>query len=356
MPWTVGRIAEITSGILHGDPDRVIDAIAPLEEATPRHLSFVQGPEYYGRGRNTRAGALLCEAGFSGFNGPRIVVDDPKIAVAALLEDIARERYARAPGVDSAAVVHKGAVLGGQVTVAPGAVIEECARIGDGAVVHAGATVSRQAVIGPDTVVHAGAHVGEGVRIGSRCVIGPGSCLGQAGFGVSRRPDGTLASIPQVGGVEIGDDVEIGALCTVDRGTLGDTVIGDGTRMDNHCHIAHNTRIGKHCLLVAYARIAGSTVLEDHVTVAEDVGITDNVCIGRGARIGGGSKVYKSVKPGQEVWGAPARELGLEKRIQACLRRLPEYRDKIRELWRAARPDLSGEGDPDRRQDPGEGT
>jgi UDP-3-O-[3-hydroxymyristoyl] glucosamine N-acyltransferase len=230
--------------------------------------------------------------------------------------------------------VHASARLGRGVFVGARAVVEDGAEIGDGARVYAGAVVGRRARIGAGTVVHAGAVVGEGVTVGARCAVGPGACLGQAGFGVVRTPGGALQPIPQVGELVVEDDVSIGALCTLDRGTLGPTVVGAGTRMDAHCHVAHNVRIGRDCLLVAYARVAGSTVLEDGVTVAEDVGITDNVRIGRGARIGGGSRVYHDVPAGAEVWGAPARPLAQEKRIQAVLSRLPDLRDKVRSLWR----------------------
>jgi UDP-3-O-[3-hydroxymyristoyl] glucosamine N-acyltransferase len=272
-----------------------------------------------------------------GFEGVQIVVPNPQLALASILEQEEADRYARKAGIHAGASVHGSAWIGEDAFIGSGAVVEENAEIGPGARVHANATVARSAVLGERTVVHAGAVVGEGVRVGKRCVIGPNTCLGASGFGVVRGPGGALHALPQIGGVEVGDDVEIGALCTVDRGTLEATTIGSGTKMDNHCHIAHNVRIGRDCLLVAYARIAGSTVLEDGVTVAEDVGITDNVVIGAGARIGGGARVYKNVSPGAEVWGAPAKPLAEERRLQALLRRLPALREKVRALWRGDR-------------------
>jgi len=339
MELTMKRVLEITGGKLLQQNEFAITGVSPLEDACESDLSFVQGPAFYGKARATRAGALLCPEPLPWFPGVQIVVKDPKLAMGAVLAVLEKERFSRAPGVSPAAMVHAGADLGKGVFVGAGAVVEEGARIGEGAVVHALACVLRGARVGEDTVVHAGAVIGEGVAVGSRCSIGPNSALGSAGFSVARVKDGRLESLAQVGGVVVEDEVEIGALCTVDRGTMRDTVIGRGTKMDNHCHVAHNARIGRHCLLVAYARIAGSTVFEDHVTVAEDVGVTDNVTIGAWARIGGGSRVYKDVAPREEVWGAPARPLAEERRIQASLRRLPDLRHKIKTLWRRVKPE-----------------
>jgi UDP-3-O-[3-hydroxymyristoyl] glucosamine N-acyltransferase len=334
MRMTLGRIRDIVGGELRGDERAEVSGVASLEGAGPGDLSFLAGPRWIPAARATRASALLCAEPLPWFPGAQIVVRDPKLAMGAVLAEVEKEAFARPAGVDPSAAVHPSARLGRDVFVGARAVVEEGAEIGDGAKIHAGAVVGRRARVGAGTTVHAGAVVGEGVAVGVRCVVGPGACLGQGGFGVVRLPDGTLRSIPQVGSVVVEDGVEIGALCTVDRGTLGPTVVGAGTRMDAHCHVAHNVRIGRHCLLVAYARIAGSTVLEDGVTVAEDVGITDNVAIGKGARIGGGSRVYADVPAGAEVWGAPARPLALEKRIQAILPRLPDLREKVRVLWK----------------------
>jgi UDP-3-O-[3-hydroxymyristoyl] glucosamine N-acyltransferase len=331
---TLARIAEITGGSLKGKGEEVITGIAPLERAGPSDLSFVQGPSLYGKARQTKARALLCPEPLPWFHGAQIVVPDAKIAMASVLAEVERQVFGREAQVCEGARVDRRARLAGDVFLGEGVVVEETAEIAKGARIHANAVVGRGARIGAGSVVHAGAVIGEGTRIGSGVVVGPNTTLGSAGFGVVRRPDGALQSVPQVGSVVVEDDVEIGALCTVDRGTMGPTVIGQGTKMDNHCHIAHNVRIGRDCLLVAYARIAGSTVLEDGVTLAEDVGITDNVTIGRGARVGGGSRVYKDVGPGEEVWGAPAKPLAEERRVQALLRRLPRLREKVRELWR----------------------
>ncbi len=334
MRWTLQKIAGITGGRIEKDDGREIEGVASLAEAGAGDLSFVQDASRYEEAKRSEAEALLCSEPLPWFDGPQIVVPDPKLAMASVLEAIEKETFRRAPGVSEGASVHPSARIGAEAFVAPGAVVEEEAEVGEGAEIHAAAVVERRSRIGPGTRLLSGAKVAEGVRVGARCVVGEGSCLGSAGFGVQPLPDGSLRSIPQVGTVIVEDEVEIGALCTVDRGTLGPTVIGEGTKMDNHCHVAHNVHIGKRCLLVAFARIAGSTVLEDGVTLAEDVGVTDNVKIGRGARVGGGSRVFKSVPAGAEVWGAPAKPLAEERRLQAMLRRLPDLREKVRALWR----------------------
>ncbi|MHC4778688.1 MAG: UDP-3-O-(3-hydroxymyristoyl)glucosamine N-acyltransferase [Planctomycetota bacterium] len=334
MKLTLRGIMEITGGILHGEGDPEIGGFKSLDGAGPGDISFVRGPAFHDRARKSRAGAILCAEPVKGFGGPQVVVPDPQRAMAALMKRTEKELFDRGEGLGKGASVHPEATVGKEVFIGDGAVVEARVEIGDRVVVHGNVTVGRDAVVGEGTILHAGAVVGERVRIGKRCVVGPNSCLGQKGFSVLRTSLGILESLPQVGCVEVGDDVEIGALCTVDRGTMEDTTIGSGTRMDNHCHVAHNVRIGRNCLLVAYARIAGSTVLKEGVTVAEDVGITDNVTIGEGARIGGGSRVYKSVPDGAEVWGAPAKPLAQERRLQAFLKRVPAFREKVRALWR----------------------
>lgn len=342
MDLNLDMIVKLTGGVLKGRPPGEITGVAPLGSAGPADLSFVQGRANFESARASRAGAVLCAEDLPWFAGARVIVKDPRTALAAVLDQFEKDLFHREAGAAGGAIVDPGARIGAEVFIGHGAVIEEGAELGDGCRIHANAVVSRGSTVGAGTVIHSGAVVGQGVRIGSRCVIGPNCAIGFGGFGVSRGEDGALRSIPQVGTVIVDDDVEIGAMCTVDRGTLGATAIGSGTRMDTHCHVAHNARIGRNCLLVAYARIAGSTVLEDGVTVAEDVGITDNVTVGAGARIGGGSKVYRSVSAGEEVWGSPARPLALERKVQAALNRLPELREKVRVLWRTFTGNANG--------------
>ena len=208
---------------------------------------------------------------------------------------------------------------------------------------HPHVVVGPGAVLGEGCVLHPHVTVREGVRLGARVRIDCGSAIGTDGFTVVVRPDG-LHQLPQIGTVEIGDDVDIGACVTIDRATLEATRIGRGVKIDNHSHIAHNVVVGDHTLLVAYAKIAGSTVLGRHVVVAEDVGITDNVTIGDGCRIGGGSRVFTSLPPGTEVWGHPARPLAEERKIQAIIARLPELREQVRGLVRAGKPKATAKG------------
>jgi UDP-3-O-[3-hydroxymyristoyl] glucosamine N-acyltransferase len=187
--------------------------------------------------------------------------------------------------------------------------------------------------IGPECELWPQVTVRDDVTLGARVRIDCGSSIATEGFTVVVREE-ALYRLPQVGTVVIGDDVDVGAHVTIDRATFDATRIGNGVKMDNHVHIAHNVVVGDHTLLVAYAKIAGSTTIGEHVVVAEDVGITDNVTIGDGCRIGGGSRVFRSLPPGTEWWGHPARPLAQARRIAAALARLPQLRAEVRDLRR----------------------
>jgi UDP-3-O-[3-hydroxymyristoyl] glucosamine N-acyltransferase len=219
------------------------------------------------------------------------------------------------------------------VALGPHVAIGRHARIGARTVLCAGVVVGEGTVLGEDGVVHPNVTIRERVTIGNRALIHSGTTIGGDGFGFRKIGDENV-KVPQVGTVRIGDDVEIGCNCTIDRAALDATVIGNGVKMDNHCHIAHNCRIGDHCILVAYARMGGGTVLGKNVLLAEDVGITDHVILGDGCIVAGSAKVSKDVPAGAVVWGNPAQEIRREKRERGALRRLPDMMEELRTLKR----------------------
>ncbi len=336
MRRTAAEIADLVGGRVVGDPGAAVTGMRGLESASAGDLAFVRDEAAVPRARASRAGVLLVPRALDTTARAQVVVADPVLALGKMLEAESAVRPRPPAGVHPTAAVAPGARLGISVSVGPHCVVGDGAALGDRTVLHAHVVVEAGSSLGADCEVQSHVTIREGVRIGSRVRVDCGTSIGTDGFTVVVRPDG-LRQLPQVGTVEIGDDVDIGAHVTVDRATLDATRIGNGVKIDNHSHIAHNVVIGDHTLLVAYAKIAGTTEIGKHVVVAEDVGITDNVTIGDRCRIGGGSRVFRSLPPGSEVWGSPARPLAEEKRVQAILARLPEVWEEIRALRKEMR-------------------
>lgn len=330
QPTTIGEIATRLSGRCVGDPATPITGIRGIDDAAVTDLVFVRDAAAFARARASNAGGFLVPSVIEGLDRPQVVLDDPVLAMGKLLQAIARGRVP-APGVHESAVVDAAATIDPTASVGPFCVVGAGSRVGAGTVLTAHVVVGRDVRLGARCTLQPQVTVRDGTTLGDGVSVDCGSSLGTDGFTVVVRPEG-LYQLPQIGNVVIGDDVWIGAHVTIDRATFESTRIGNGVKIDNHAHIAHNVVVGDHTLLVAYAKIAGSTIIGKHVVVAEDVGITDNVTIGDRCRIGGGSRVFKSLPPGAEVWGHPARPLDEAKKIAAIVGRLPALRDEVRAL------------------------
>ena len=329
MRVTLAEIAELTGGELAGDGDLVITGVASLEDAGPGDITFAKA-EFVNKLAQCRASAVLTPRGAE-TEIPHVAVHDPYVAFVRVLAVVGRELAALPEGVHPSAVVGEGADLAAGVALGPCATVGAHTRIGLRSVVCANASVGPNCTIGEACVIHANVAVREGVTIGDRTILHSNTTIGGDGFGYLQA-DGHHVKIPQVGGVVIGDDVEIGCNCTVDRGTMGDTTIGNGVKIDNHSHIAHNCRIGDGCLLVAYARMGGSVVLGRNVVLAEDVGITDHVELGDGCIATGTARVSKSWPAGSVIGGSPAIKFDRAQRIAALQRRLPQICEQLREI------------------------
>jgi UDP-3-O-[3-hydroxymyristoyl] glucosamine N-acyltransferase len=312
---TAGEIATLTRAKLHdGDPaDRRIRNIAPLDTAGPSDLSFLDNSKYLGDAATTRAGACLVGPRFAAALPPGIAVLEtayPYPAFVAvtrkLFPDMLRPSSlfgteGRAPG----AQVHPTARLEAGVTIDPLAVIGPRAEIGSGTLIGPGAVIGPDVRVGRDCAIGANASV-LCALIGDRVIVHPGARIGQDGFGYLPNAKG-YQKIPQTRRVIIQDDVEIGANSTIDRGASRDTVIGEGTKIDNLVQIGHNTRIGRHCVIVSQTGISGSVIVEDFVTMAGQVGIGDHLKIGAFAVLGAKSGVMSNI-PAKARWaGFPAR-------------------------------------------------
>ncbi len=319
---------------MEGDADTEVTGVAPVEEAGSTDLTFVVDQRYARALAGSGAGAALAppELEVDAGDTALVRVRNPRAAFGRLIR---RFHPGREPpeGVHPTAVVGTNVELGPGVSIGPHVVIREDARIG------ADTRIGANSVVGP------GARIGEGCEIGAGCsILGPvemgdrvrvltGARLGTEGFGYAEEVEGAV-HFPQIGGVEIQDEVEIGANATVDRGALGDTVIGARTKIDNLVHVGHNVRIGEDCMIVAQVGIAGSVEVGDRVQMAGQAGIAGHLTIGDGARIAAQAGVIGDVPENATYSGYPARPHGEAMRASAALFRLPDLRRRVRELER----------------------
>ena len=305
---TAAAVAQAVGGRLIGDPTVQVSSVAPLDRATAQDVSFFASGKYSAVFSRSAAGIVLVAPDLAETDGPapaRIVVAKPHEALLALLPALYAPA-AREPGVHATARIGRGAEIGGDVTIGAYVVIGDGARIGDRTWLEPQVTVGAGVEVGQDCRLHPGVVLYPGARLGNRVQLHAGARIGSDGFGYVFR-NGVHEKIPHVGRCIIGDDVEIGANTTIDRGSIDDTVIGAGTKIDNLVHVGHNVRIGRLCLLMAQVGIAGSTRIGDGVIFAGQAGIGGHINIGDGARIAGQAGVFGDVPAGESWSGYPAR-------------------------------------------------
>jgi UDP-3-O-[3-hydroxymyristoyl] glucosamine N-acyltransferase len=306
-PLSLQEIVSLTEAKLDRplDASLVIHDVAPLEEAGPQHITCCHNPKYLNAARKTQGGFCFIKpehASHLPVHTVPLVTRSPYRAFAL----VAQAFY---PQVDrdyeaGEVFIHPTAALGKKCIIEPGAIIHRDAVLGDSVCVGSHSVIGKGVVIGPGTRIECGASLSH-CLVGSECLIGPGVRIGQAGFGFFMDEKGHV-SVPQLGRVVVGDRVEIGANTTIDRGSLRDTQIGTGCRLDNLVQIAHNVILGKGCVVVSQAGIAGSSVLGDYVIVAGQVGIAGHVTIGSGVRVAAQSGVMRDIAPGETVAGTPS--------------------------------------------------
>jgi len=350
MRITLAELAARLGAELVGDVDRVVEAVRPLAEAGPEHLSFLHNPRYVGQARESRAGAILVSDPSLLPGRDLLVTPHPYLALARALE-LMHPPERPDPGVHPSAVVAEDVDLGEGVSVGPHSTIGEGTRVGARTVIGAGCALGRRVEVGADALLHPHVVVEDGCRVGSRCILHAGVVIGADGFGFAT-VDGVHFKVPQVGIVVVEDDVELGANVCVDRAALGVTRIGRGTKVDNLVQIGHNVEIGEGALLVAQVGISGSTRLGHHVTMAGQTGVAGHLTIGDRAVIGAKSAVYKSVPAGASFTGIPARPHREWLRDSANLRRLESLRQRVEILERRL---AAGRADGERGTSGGEG-
>ena len=306
MPAAVSlrEIVAFVSGRYEG-PDAMIAGVAPLSEATGQHISFLSNPKYAAQLETTKAAAVLVANDLPGDSERFIRVANPYYAMATTVARFFAHRP-QPQGISPQASVAASAKLGQNVAVGAFTSIGDDVTIGDGAVIYPNVTIEANAVIGDGTIVYPNVSIYYACRIGSRCIIHSGVVIGADGYGFATDDSGRHHKIPQVGIVRIEDDVEIGAGTTIDRAALGETVIGEGTKIDNLVQIGHNVRVGRRCLLVSQVGIAGSTELGDDVQVGGQSGFAGHLKIGSRVRVYSKSAVFEDVPDGVWVRGIPA--------------------------------------------------
>jgi UDP-3-O-[3-hydroxymyristoyl] glucosamine N-acyltransferase len=331
---TAAEIAALVDGRVDGDGDVGIDGIAGLPEAESSDLSFLANPRYAALVAASKAGAVLVDNDWQGGHACTLIrvahVDAAFGQIAALLGP---PPVPDVPGVHPTAVVADDAVLGETVTVGPYCVVESGAWIGARSVLVAHCYIGHEARIGADARLYPFVTVRERVRLGERVIVHGGAVLGSDGFGYAS-VRGEWLKIPQVGTVEIGDDVEIGANVTVDRARFGKTVIARGSKIDNLVQIAHNVRVGECTAMAAQVGISGSTRIGRHVQLGGQAGLAGHLTVGDEAIVGAQAGVTKDVPPATFVSGYPAMDHRRATRLQAHVARLPELRKKLAELER----------------------
>lgn len=330
---TADVIATTVGGKLIGDPSTRVRGVAPLDRAGADELSFLASPKYSRLLADSNAGIILVTPELSaapGGAGARIVVARPHDALLALLPRFYRPPV-REPGVHRTAEIGRGAKLGADVSIGPYAIVGEGVVVGDRVTLGGHVVVGSGVRIGNDTHIYPSVTIYSGATIGQRVIVHAGVRLGSDGFGYVFR-DGRHEKIPHVGRCIIEDDVEIGANTTVDRGSIDDTVIGAGTKIDNLVHIGHNCRIGRLCLIMAQVGMAGSTRVEDGCILAGQVGTSGHHTIGRGATVAAQAGVFGDVPNGETWSGYPARPHKESLRAQAALFRLAPLMRKLEKL------------------------
>jgi UDP-3-O-[3-hydroxymyristoyl] glucosamine N-acyltransferase len=329
-------IAQAVDGHFEGGSDPELTGAAPLDHAAPTDLTLLASPRYAADAATTAAGAILVTEDLSGHvrDGlPRITVKDVHAALAVVLPLLYPAAPAQ-PGVHPTAMLEPGVSLGAGATIGAYAVVGAGTRIGERAVIGAHVAIGRLCRIDAEAYLHPHVTLYDGVTVGARSILHSGVRAGVDGFGYSHR-DGRHIKVQQVGRCTIGADVEIGANTCIDRGSIGSTMIGDGCKIDNLVHIAHNVQLGAHCIVVAQVGIAGSARAGRYVTFGGQAGINGHIVIGDGATIAGQAGVFGDVEPGETVSGYPARPHREALRAQAALFRLPDVVRRLRVLERA---------------------
>lgn len=332
MKKSLREIAQILNGTISGDENIIIENIRPIEDAGSKDLTFLANKKYLKQLEETKAAAILVSPQTRAEGKNLVRVADPYVAFARMLTLFYPQEHAYS-SVSSDAYIEESAVVSPSATVFPRAYIGKGAKIDAGAVIYPGVVIGRNVSIGENSILYANVTVYDGCIIGKRVILHAGVVIGSDGFGFAEPGRGN-SKVPQIGFVQIDDDVEIGANSTVDRGTLGKTWIGRNVKIDNLVQIAHNVIIGENTVITAQVGISGSTKLGKSVIIGGQTGIVGHITIGDNVMIAAGSGIHKEIAPGQIIAGRPQLPYRQWLKVEACRTKLPEMKAALEDLKR----------------------
>jgi UDP-3-O-[3-hydroxymyristoyl] glucosamine N-acyltransferase len=328
---TLGELAQYVGGQVRGDPGVKIQAAATLGRAGEGDISFLSNDKYEKQLLTTKASAVIVGKDTAPTSVPLLVAEDPYYAFMQIMVLLHGHRRHKKVGISSRAMISDSAKIGADCHIHDFVTIADGAKVGNGCIIYPCVYIGENVQIGNDCILYPNAVIYESCRVGNRVIINSNATIGEDGFGFASH-NGIHHKIPQIGCVVIEDDVEIGAGCGIERGTLNDTIIGQGSKIGDLVAIGHGTKVGPHCLLVAQVGIAGSTSLGHHCIVGGQAGIVGHIMIGNNVAIGAQAGVINNVSDGKVVLGAPAIDANQGKRAYGMIQYLPEMRQMIREL------------------------
>lgn len=336
MIFSATQIASLINGSVEGDSDAKVHSFNKIEVAGEGQLAFLANPKYEDYLYTTRASIIIINQSQQlkeKINSTLIRVPDAYSAFAALLAKYQEIMEQQLTGIQENAHVAATATIGKDVFIGSYAYVSERTEIGNRVKLYPHSFVGEKVSIGEGTIIHPSVTIYHGCKIGRNVIIHAGAVIGSDGFGFAPQQDGTYSKIPQIGNVVIEDNVEIGANSTIDRATIGSTIIRKGAKIDNLVHLAHNVEVGQHTAIAAQSGVSGSTKIGNHVMIGGQAGIVGHITIADGARINAQSGVSKSIKqPKAAVTGSPAYDYTSALRSQAISRKLPDLEKRIQEL------------------------
>ncbi len=328
---TLGELAEYVGGRVCGDPSVIIRAASTLGRAEEGQISFLTNRKYEKQLRTTKASAVIVGKETSSATVPLLIAEDPYYAFMQIMVLLHGHRKHKKVGIGQHASISDTAKIGMDCHIFDFVTISDGTRIKDGCIIYPGVYIGQDVQIGNDCIIYPNVTIYDGCKIGNHVIVNANTAVGEDGFGYATHK-GIHHKIPQTGSVIIEDDVEIGACCGIERGTLSDTVIGQGSKLGDLVTIGHGTRIGPHCLLVAQVGVAGSTSIGHHCTVGGQVGIVGHITIGNHVTIGAQAGVINSIPDNKVVLGAPAVDANMARRAYSMIQYLPDMRQSIRDL------------------------
>jgi len=335
MQFSATQIAMIIGGKIEGNPDIAVASFGKIEEAQTGQLAFLANPKYEEHLYTTKASIIIINETQElkqSIDATLIKVPDAYTSFAVLLDKYQQIQQQQLSGIQQPVYIDATAKTGNNVFIGAFAYLGENVIVAGGAKIYPNVFLGDNVIVGENSVLHPGVKIYHDCVIGKNVVIHAGTVIGSDGFGFAPQADGTFKKIPQIGNVVIEDGVEIGANVTIDRATIGSTLIKSGAKLDNLLQIAHNVEVGNNTVIAAQSGISGSTKIGNNVMIGGQAGLAGHLNIGNGAKINAQSGVGKSLKPGQSVTGSPSYDYGTAIRSQAIARNLPDMEKRIQEL------------------------